>query len=132
MGRLERLELDNFKSYGGKQTVGPFSDFTCVIGPNGAGKSNLMDAISFVLGLNAKQLRGAVLKDLIYRKDASSVAARKASVTLVYRENDGKEILFSRDISATGVSNYKLNNKSVTFEDYEIKLQTIGVLVKVQ
>jgi hypothetical protein len=35
MGRLRRLELENFKSYLGQQIIGPFDDFTCVIGPNG-------------------------------------------------------------------------------------------------
>jgi ABC-type cobalamin/Fe3+-siderophores transport system ATPase subunit len=41
----------------GKQTIGPFKKFTTIIGPNGAGKSNLMDAISFVLGVKTMQLR---------------------------------------------------------------------------
>lgn len=45
MGRLVRIEVENFKSYSGIQKIGPFKDFTAVIGPNGAGKSNLMDAI---------------------------------------------------------------------------------------
>eukprot|EP00953_Heterococcus_sp_UTEX-ZZ885_P009453 5564-Heterococcus_DN1.PRE.1 len=36
MGRLVRIELENFKSYAGSQTIGPFKDFTAVIGPNGA------------------------------------------------------------------------------------------------
>jgi structural maintenance of chromosome 1 len=80
MGRLEYLEVENFKSYAGKQIVGPFSDFTCVIGPNGAGKSNLMDAVSFVLGIGARQLRGSVLKDLIYRKDSTSPPARYLNI----------------------------------------------------
>ena len=45
MGRLIKIEAENFKSYAGKQIIGPFKDFTAVIGPNGSGKSNLMDAI---------------------------------------------------------------------------------------
>ena len=40
MGYLERLELQNFKSYKGIQTIGPFKRFTAIIGPNGAGKSD--------------------------------------------------------------------------------------------
>lgn len=47
MGRLIRIEAENFKSYAGTQIIGPFKDFTAVIGPNGAGKSNLMDAIRY-------------------------------------------------------------------------------------
>lgn len=60
MGRISHLEVFNFKSYKGKQLIGPFKDFTAVIGPNGAGKSNLMDAISFVLGIGSRHLRGNV------------------------------------------------------------------------
>ena len=62
--RLLKLEVENFKSYKGRQDIGPFHSFTAVIGPNGSGKSNLMDAISFVLGVKGMQLRGS-LKELI-------------------------------------------------------------------
>ena len=46
--------------------IGPFKQFTSIIGPNCSGKSNLMDAISFVLGVQSAQLRGAALRDLVY------------------------------------------------------------------
>lgn len=36
--KLSRLEINNFKSYKGRQTVGPFSNLSAVIGPNGSGK----------------------------------------------------------------------------------------------
>ena len=32
--RIDRLEVENFKSYKGTQTIGPMKDFTAVIGPN--------------------------------------------------------------------------------------------------
>ena len=59
-GMISRIECDNFKSYKGHQVIGPFKQFTSIIGPNGSGKSNLMDAISFVLGVQSAQLRGAL------------------------------------------------------------------------
>jgi structural maintenance of chromosome 1 len=135
---LLRLELDNFKSYEGKQIVGPFSDFTCVIGPNGSGKSNMMDAISFVLGVQSKHLRSSSLKELIFRKDIDTTPAKKASVKLVYclsedemdGYDEGTEISFLRSVSGTGVSSYRFNNKDTTYENYENLLQSIGVLVK--
>lgn len=37
MGKLIRIEVENFKSYKGQQIIGPFHQFTSVIGPNGAG-----------------------------------------------------------------------------------------------
>jgi structural maintenance of chromosome 1 len=64
---LIRIEVCDFKSYRRHQIIGPFRNFTSVIGPNGAGKSNLMDAISFVLGVKSAQLRSSQLKDLVYR-----------------------------------------------------------------
>jgi recombinational DNA repair ATPase RecF len=57
IGRLHSLEVENFKSYRGLHTIGPFYNFTAVIGPNGSGKSNLMDAISFVCGVRTSHLR---------------------------------------------------------------------------
>ena len=85
-GRLLRLEVENFKSYRGHQNIGPFKQFTAVIGPNGAGKSNLMDAISFVLGVRTAQLRGN-LKDLLYSNSGLQAADERPSrcyVKLVY------------------------------------------------
>lgn len=110
---LIRLEVDNFKSYRGKQTIGPFYSFSAVIGPNGSGKSNLMDAISFVLGVKSAQLRSSQLKDLIYRggeghgrpssdeddedeEGREQNCATKASVTAVYQDRDRTEYLFKR------------------------------------
>jgi len=139
MGRLRQLELENFKSYEGKQIVGPFDDFTCVIGPNGSGKSNMMDAVSFVLGVQSRNLRATHLKDLIFRKDVDSAPARKASVKLVYEVDSdqevkgkkaGDELHFVRSITSSGVSTYRLDSKDVTYEVYESTLQEIGVLVK--
>ncbi len=37
-GGIESITIENFKSWGGKHTIGPFGSFTAVIGPNGAGK----------------------------------------------------------------------------------------------
>ncbi len=39
MGKIDRLEVENFKSYVGRQVIGPFNQFTAIIGPNGAGGS---------------------------------------------------------------------------------------------
>ncbi len=105
--------------YSGHQTIGPFKNFTSVIGPNGAGKSNLMDAISFVLGVKSAQLRSSQLKDLVYRgrrlarngtemgsetlqqqeeeeEEEGEGTAKKAWVLAVYVDGQGKEWKFQR------------------------------------
>ncbi|KAJ7773017.1 RecF/RecN/SMC N terminal domain-containing protein [Mycena metata] len=117
---LRQIEVCDFKSYRGHQTIGPFKNFTSVIGPNGAGKSNLMDAISFVLGVKSAQLRSSQLKDLVYRgrrlgksgiegeEDEPEAAdeddeteqgegsAKKAWVMAVYIDAEDKEWRFRR------------------------------------
>ncbi|CAL5012945.1 unnamed protein product [Urochloa decumbens] len=131
-GRIHRLEVENFKSYKGLQTIGPFSDFTVVIGPNGAGKSNLLDAISFVLGVRSAHLRGARLRDLIYAADDGDkeVQGRRASVRLVYRQSDHEELHFTRTITGAGGSEYRIDGRIVTWDDYNDKLRSLGILVK--
>lgn len=44
--RLERLTLNNFRSY--KKKVFHFGDVTLVVAPNGAGKTNILEAISLL------------------------------------------------------------------------------------
>lgn len=144
MGRIARLELENFKSYGGAHVVGPFHRFTAVVGPNGSGKSNLMDAISFVLGVNSRHLRSSQLKDLVHRAPSDSaeqLSARGAHVTLVYKFGESEpspsmaeagktEVRFTRLISDKGSGSYRINDRDVSFETYQSQLKQIGILVK--
>ncbi|KAJ7812847.1 hypothetical protein B0H13DRAFT_2143623 [Mycena leptocephala] len=155
---LVQIEVCDFKSYRGHQTIGPFKNFTSVIGPNGAGKSNLMDAISFVLGVKSAQLRSSQLKDLVYRgrrlgksgiegeedepeagvnedddddeTEQGEGSAKKAWVLAVYVDADKKEWKFRRTISTTGASEYKLNSKVVTYNAYNAALMSHNILVK--
>ena len=133
-GRILHLEMENFKSYKGHQLVGPFKDFTAIIGPNGAGKSNLMDAISFVLGVRTGQLRGSQLRDLIYAfddREKEQRGGRKAFVRLVYLlDEGGVELRFTRTITSSGGSEYRIDNRVVNWEVYNGKLRSIGILVK--
>ena len=53
---LLRIEVENFKSFGGEITI-PFDEgFTAITGPNGSGKSNSGDAIQFVLGTRSTKV----------------------------------------------------------------------------
>lgn len=127
------LELENFKSYSGVQRIGPFKDFTSVIGPNGAGKSNLMDAISFVFGVKSRDLRSSQMKDLIFRPPGKSPKNQRlgASASLIYEDpSTGEETRFSRSISPNGTGEYKVDHKTVKFDEYEERLGEIGVILK--
>ncbi|KAJ4145656.1 hypothetical protein LMH87_004497 [Akanthomyces muscarius] len=156
MGKLNRLELFNFKSYKGHHTL-LFGDsyFTSIIGPNGSGKSNSMDAISFVLGIKSSHLRSAHLKDLVYRgrvlktskiNDDGSAATNGAAqssddkasrgdpktawVMAVYEDDSGEEHRWKRSITNQGASEYRINDRSVTAQQYNAALENENILIK--
>lgn len=128
------LELENFKSYAGRQKIGPFKSFTAVIGPNGSGKSNLMDAISFVLGVQSRDLRSSQMKDLIHRSPHDTSGQLSCKATLVYEHEDDEEqegeTLFGRRIDPSGHGSYFVNEENVSYAKYVEELSKIGVLVK--
>lgn len=129
MGYLDRLEIENFKSYKGKHVIGPFKRFTAIIGPNGCGKSNLMDAISFVFGERTSSLRVRTVKDLIHGAPINKPVATTASVKAVYFERDGSEIAFTRRIIGSGTE-YRIDKKVVTPAEYNKRLEALGIFVK--
>ncbi|KAJ3276363.1 Structural maintenance of chromosomes protein 1 [Terramyces sp. JEL0728] len=131
MGKLKQISLFNFKSYKGLHTIDFINDFTCIIGPNGSGKSNLMDAISFVLGIKTNQLRSAQLQELIYNDGVQD----ECHVSCVLDTDDG-ELVFKRIVQGfcfftTGNSSvYKINDKTTTFGNYLKVLADQEILVK--
>uniref|UniRef100_A0A673H919 Structural maintenance of chromosomes protein n=1 Tax=Sinocyclocheilus rhinocerous TaxID=307959 RepID=A0A673H919_9TELE len=129
MGYLKLIEIENFKSYKGRQIIGPFHKFTAIIGPNGSGKSNLMDAISFVLAEKTSNLRVKTLKDLIHGAPVGKPAANRAFVSMVYQQDNGQELSFSRIIIGSS-SEYRINNKVVGLSEYSEELEKLGILIK--
>ncbi|WP_225322946.1 chromosome segregation protein SMC [Synechococcus sp. RSCCF101] len=64
--RIDRVELRQFKSFGGSVAIPLEPGFTVVTGPNGSGKSNILDGILFCLGLaTSRGMRAERLPDLI-------------------------------------------------------------------
>ncbi|KAH0401895.1 structural maintenance of chromosome protein, partial [Aureobasidium melanogenum] len=68
---ITHLVLKNFKSYAGRQEVGPFhASFSSVVGPNGSGKSNVIDSLLFVFGFRASKMRQGKISALIHNSAA--------------------------------------------------------------
>ena len=68
---IQYLVLKNFKSYAGRQEVGPFhASFSSVVGPNGSGKSNVIDSLLFVFGFRASKMRQGKISALIHNSAA--------------------------------------------------------------
>lgn len=89
MVHVKRVELTNFKSFGGTTSVPLLPGFTVVTGPNGSGKSNILDALLFCLGLSSsKGMRADRLPDLVNSQAIKSRSTVEASVTVTFDLSD--------------------------------------------
>src|SRR5438045_4621383 len=80
--RLQRLEINGFKSFSDRSELAFDQGVTAIVGPNGCGKSNVADAITWVMGeQSAKSLRGERMEDVIF----SGSDARKPTATAEVR-----------------------------------------------
>ena len=83
---IHKLVLVNFKSYAGRQEIGPFhKSFSAIVGPNGSGKSNTIDALLFVFGYRASKMRQGKLSELIHNS-AGKESLETCSVEVWFRE----------------------------------------------
>uniref|UniRef100_A0A914CSH9 Structural maintenance of chromosomes protein n=1 Tax=Acrobeloides nanus TaxID=290746 RepID=A0A914CSH9_9BILA len=129
MGYLQSLELEDFKSYKGKHTIGPFYKFQAIIGPNGSGKSNLMEAICFVLGEKTGHLRVRKLGDLIHGAPVGKPASNRCSVTMNFVMDDENVKSFTR-LVISSASEYRINKEVVTQAQYNQALEEINIFIK--
>ncbi len=121
---LVRIELENFKSFGGEIII-PFEEgFTAITGPNGSGKSNCGDAIQFVLGpKSTRSLRASNVSELIFNGGGGGKAARHMSATLVFvnsPEVDGRRRLRIDTEEVSFTRSVRLNRKNDTISSYYI------------
>merc|ERR1712113_14155 len=99
-----------------------------------------MDAISFVLGVQARVLRSEKLRDLVYRTEGEDPKKndRTASVELTYIEDgseDGGEpftLVFKRLIMKAGEARFQVNGEQISQADYHKRLEGINILSKVR
>lgn len=123
MVRIEKLEMQGFKSFAKKTLITLPSNFSVICGPNGSGKSNSADAICFVLGRSsAKSLRADRMLEVIYNGGKGKQPADFAKVTIYFDNSDKKfpieesVVSVSRKVNRKGISIYKLNGRTVTRE----------------
>src|SRR5437879_8591150 len=84
--RLERLEINGFKSFSDRSELAFDKGVTAIVGPNGCGKSNVADAITWVMGeQSAKSLRGDRMEDVIFSGSDARKPTAIAEVRLRFR-----------------------------------------------
>lgn len=123
MVRIEKIEMQGFKSFSKKTMILLPSNFSTVCGPNGSGKSNVLDAICFVLGrTSAKSLRADRMHEMIFNGGRNKSPAEYAKVSLFFDNLDrtfpvdDDVVNISRKVNRNGISIYKINAETVTRE----------------
>ncbi|GIL65143.1 hypothetical protein Vafri_18951 [Volvox africanus] len=135
---IREMILENFKSYAGEQTVGPFhKSFSAVVGPNGSGKSNVIDAMLFVFGRRAKQLRFNKVSELIHNsQNYRNLEYARVTVhfqEILDQEGDqytvvpGSEFSVARTAQRNNESNYYVNGRKVSTKDVTDLLKSKGI-----
>ncbi|KAG9242366.1 RecF/RecN/SMC [Calycina marina] len=132
------LILTNFKSYAGRQEVGPFhASFSSVVGPNGSGKSNVIDSLLFVFGFRASKMRQGKISALIHNSaafpdlDHCEVAVHFQEV--MDRANGtseviaGSDLVISRRAFKNNSSKYLMNGKESNFTIVTTYLREKGI-----
>lgn len=132
------LVLTNFKSYAGRQEVGPFhASFSSVVGPNGSGKSNVIDSLLFVFGFRASKMRQGKISALIHNSAAfpdlnhcevevhfQEVLDLDAGGTEVMPDS---QLIISRRAFKNNSSKYYMNGRESTFTSVTTLLKGKGV-----
>ncbi len=137
--KIEKLELNGFKSFADRTTFKIHPGITCIVGPNGCGKSNIVDAIRWVLGeQSAKTLRGEKMEEVIFNGSQSKKPKGMAEVTLYIKMPDesgngdtGERIItVGRRLYRSGESEYLINRKPCRLKDIREMFLDTGLEMK--
>jgi chromosome segregation protein len=140
MFRLEKLEINGFKSFYDPAKLDFPAAMTAVVGPNGCGKSNICDAIIWVLGENrASHIRGETMDDVIFQGSSRRRALSMGEVTLTLGTSNGDSnhpmaddgrITINRRVFRTGESEFRLNGRRVRMKDISDILMDTGLGIR--
>ena len=137
---ITKMILENFKSYAGVQEIGPFHKrFSSIVGPNGSGKSNVIDALLFVFGKRAKQLRLNKVSELIHKSSGFpnlESCCVEVHFQLIEDFDDhpddfevvpGSEFVVTRTAYNNNQSKYTVDSKTSTYSEVGLLLRGHGI-----
>ncbi|KAJ2477771.1 Structural maintenance of chromosomes protein 4 [Coemansia sp. RSA 2320] len=136
---ITQMVLENFKSYAGRQVIGPFHrSFSAIVGPNGSGKSNVIDALLFVFGYRANKIRQGKLSELIHSsKNAGGVSQCSVEVHFVEvvdsadgsssQEVLGSGLVVGRTAMQNNQSRYTVNGAASSYTEVTGLLRGKGI-----
>ncbi|MGK2859974.1 MAG: chromosome segregation protein SMC [Thermoanaerobaculia bacterium] len=137
MFRLEKLQINGFKSFYDPAEILFPASLTAIVGPNGCGKSNISDALIWVLGEHrASNIRGEKMEDVIFQGSERRKALGMGEATITLQTSgehpaaeDGR-IVISRRVYRSGESEFRLNGKRVRLKDISDILMDTGLGIR--
>ncbi|KAJ2639275.1 Structural maintenance of chromosomes protein 4, partial [Coemansia sp. RSA 1694] len=136
---ITQMVLENFKSYAGRQVIGPFHrSFSAIVGPNGSGKSNVIDALLFVFGYRANKIRQGKLSELIHSSKNGGQLSQ-CSVSVHFKEVvdsadgsssadvEGSELVVTRTATQSNQSKYMVNGATSSYTEVTTLLRSKGI-----
>ena len=120
-------------------SVDVVQSFSSVVGPNGSGKSNVIDAMLFVFGKRAKQLRLSKVSELIHNStDHRNLEYAQVSVyfhEIIDTSDDehgyevvpGSDFVVRRTAHKSNKSDYYINDKKSNFKEVTELLKGKGI-----
>ncbi|KAJ8546057.1 hypothetical protein K7X08_018640 [Anisodus acutangulus] len=135
---IKDMVMRNFKSYAGEQRVGSFhKSFSAVVGPNGSGKSNVIDAMLFVFGKRAKQMRLNKVSELIHNStnhqnlESAGVSVHFQEIIDLddetYEAVPGSDFVITRVAFRDNSSKYYINDRTSNFTEVTKMLKGKGI-----
>lgn len=135
--RIEKIQLNGFKSFADKTEITLHPGVTCIVGPNGCGKSNIVDSFRWVLGeQRPRSLRGGKMEDVIFAGSTGKKPKGMAEVTLLVNglgapENGSDSLTnVTRRLFRSGESEYILNKNQCRLKDVRDIFLDTGLEVK--
>lgn len=124
--KIERLILQGFKSFGERTSLEFGPGIYGIVGPNGSGKSNLVEALRWVVGARARELRGEEALSLLFHGSEGKAPLGFAEVGLELGGN-GRRVSLSRRLERDGNSDVRLNGSRSTLRQVEQALMGTGL-----
>ncbi|KAJ2888694.1 Structural maintenance of chromosomes protein 4, partial [Coemansia aciculifera] len=136
---ITQMVLENFKSYAGRQVIGPFHrSFSAIVGPNGSGKSNVIDALLFVFGYRANKIRQGKLSELIHNsKNGGQLSQCSVSVHFMEvvdsadgsstMDVEGSSLVVTRTANTSNQSKYLVNGATSSYTEVTTLLRSKGI-----
>lgn len=124
--KIERLTLQGFKSFGERTSLEFDRGIYGIVGPNGSGKSNLVEALRWVVGARARELRGEEALSLLFHGSDGKAPLGFAEVGLELGGN-GRRVNLNRRLERDGNSDVRLNGVRSPLRQVEQALMGTGL-----